>query len=97
MQYRLRTLVLMTIVLPPLLATVYWSFEWWRGHRLHPTLLVLLCIAWTIASIAGPILWYHELMYMICGPDPARQWRRRRRRVRVRIERYDCGSTYLMS
>jgi len=98
MRYRLRTLVLLTIVLPPLLATVYWSIQWWRGQPLHPTLLVLLVIAHVIASVAGPILWYHELMYMICGPSPARLLRRRqRRRVRVRLERYDGGSTYLMS
>ena len=97
MQYRLRTLVLLTIMLPPMLATMYWSLELWRGHRLTPHAAALLAIAYLITSIAGPILWYHELMHMICGPSPARLLRRKRRRVRVRIERYDCGSTYLMS
>jgi hypothetical protein len=97
MQYRLRTLALLTIVLPPLLATMYWSILWWRGHPPHPTLLVLVVLSHLVASLAGPILWYHELMYMISGPSPAQLARRKRRRVRVRIERYDCGSTYLMS
>jgi len=97
MQYRFRSLVLLTVLLPPLLAVMYWSWEWWHGHRPAPHVLILLVIAHVVASIAGPILWYRELMYMICGPSPARSWRRKRRRVRVRIERYDGGSTYLMS
>src|SRR5438128_1128686 len=77
MRYRLRSLVLLTVILPPLLAAIYWSFQWWRGHPPHPTLLVLLVVTHLAASIAGPVLWYHELMYMIGGPSPARLWRRR--------------------
>jgi len=94
-RYSLRTLLILTVIGPPLLALAWWSAQWSYGFRPHPTLLAVLLIGITACWIAGPLLWYWELVRMVCGPDPFRPKRRQKRRaVRVRFERYYSDSTY---
>lgn len=93
MRYRLRTLVLLTAVGPPLLAGLYWTATWLGGQPI--ALGMGLLVALFAASVFGLIAWYYELIYMISGPNPAQSWRKtKRRRFRVRIERYSYGSTW---
>jgi len=91
MQYRLRTLVLITAIGPPLLAGTYWAVRLLG----NPVALGLTtAVAMLAALVFGLIAWYHELVRMIAGPSAAKSWRRKqRRKVRVRIERYVAGST----
>jgi Zn-dependent protease with chaperone function len=92
MQFRLRTLVLLTAIGPPLLAAFYWVAQWLGGNPI--ALGVGLLIALFAVFVFGLIAWYHELQYMIGGPSASQSWRRKqRRRIRVRIERYAGGST----
>jgi hypothetical protein len=93
-RYRLRTLLILLAVMPPVLATAYWIIEWLLGNRLHPTLFAILVIAYAVSSIAGPILLYRELIYMMLGPEAYSPMPRKvRRRVRFRLERYAGEST----
>jgi hypothetical protein len=93
-RYKLRTLLILLTVLPPMVATTYWMIEWLLGNRLHPTLFAILVIAYAVSSIAGPILLYRELIYMVLGPEAFSPMPRKvRRRVRFRIERYAGEST----
>jgi hypothetical protein len=92
MRYRLRTLVLLTAIGPPLLAALYWFVQWLGGNPVAFGLGFL--IALFAGFVFGLIAWYYELQYMIDGPNAAKSWRRKqRRRIRVRIERYAGGST----
>ena len=92
MRYRLRTLVLLTTVGPPLLAALYWVVLWLGGNPIVVGIGLLISL-WA-AFVFGLIAWYHELQAMIGGPSAAKSWRRKqRRRIRVRIERYAAGST----
>ena len=92
MRYRLRTLVILTTIGPPLLAGAYWAAKWLGAH---PVVFIILAVVAYLASwVIGPIAWYYELVSMICGPDPARPRRRKKWRVvRVRLERYADGTT----
>lgn len=91
MRYRLRTLVALTAVGPPLLAGLYWAAIWLGGQPIVIGVAALLALL--AAFVIGLVAWYFELTDMISGPRPAHTWRRKRRRVRVRIERYAYGST----
>jgi hypothetical protein len=91
MRYRLRTLVALTAVGPPLLAGLYWGAKWVGGEPIVFGVGMLLLIL--AAFVVGLIGCYCELMYMVSGPRAAQTWKRKRRRVRVRIERYEYGST----
>jgi hypothetical protein len=92
MRYRLRTLLIVTTVGPPLLAGGYWA-ALWLGAR--PSLLAGVAVAACLVALPiGLVLWYYELLEMIGAPSPAQSFRRKRRRVvRLRIERYVAGST----
>jgi len=92
MHYRLRTLVLLTAVGPPLLAWAYWTAQWIGAH---PAVFIVFAMASSVAMwVIGPVAWYYELVNMVCGPNPFRPSRRKKRRpVRVRMERYLAGST----
>jgi len=92
MRYRLRTLVVLTAIGPPLLAGSYWAGKWLGSQPF--VFGVAVIVALFAAFVFGLIAWYRELLYMIGGPSPAKSWcRTQRRRVRVRIERYAGGST----
>lgn len=92
MRYRLRTLVILTAVGPPLIAGTYWTAIWLGGQPM--VLGVAVMVALAAAWVFGLVAWYRELLHMISGPNAAQSWRRRRRRrFRVRIERYAYGST----
>jgi hypothetical protein len=94
MQYRLRTLHLLLVIGPLLLALLYWTIQWRLGQRAHPTLVVFIVVGYLMASILGPILCYRELLEMLCGPDLRNVKRRKsRQKVRVRIERRVWEST----
>jgi hypothetical protein len=92
MRYRLRTLIVISTIGPPLLAGAYWAGEWLVAH---PVTFIIAAMAAGVASwVLAPIAWYYELMNMVCGPDPFRPRRIKKRRVvRVRLERYAGGST----
>jgi len=92
MRYRLRTLVILTAVGPPLLAGAYWSAIWLGTNPI--ALVVVVAFVYLATWIVGPTVWYREFLYMICGPEAFRPMpRKTRRRVRVRIERYAGEST----
>ena len=92
MRYRLRTLVLITAIGPPLLAATYWTARLVGGNPI--ALGLTSAVGLLAAFVFGVMAWYYELLSMIAGPTAARSWRRKqRRKVRVRIERYAAGST----
>jgi hypothetical protein len=71
---------------------VFWTAQWVHANPIIASIAAL--VAYVAASIFGPIVWYHEIMRMICGPDPFKvHTRKSRRRVRVRIQRFAEGST----
>jgi hypothetical protein len=95
-RYSLRTLLILSAIGPPLLSMAWWFGLWLYGYRLHPTLAAVLLIGIAASWIVGPMLWYFELVQMVCGPDPSKPIpRRKRSKVRVRFERYYSDSTYL--
>lgn len=93
MRYRLLSLVVLTAIGPPILAAAYQTAIWLGANPLALGVLVLLA---SLATwIAGPVVWYRELVLMICGPEAFRPMpRTKRRKVRFRLERYSGESTY---
>ena len=84
--------MILTAIGPPLLAGNFWAAQWLGAHPF--VLTVAAGIGAMAAWIIGPIAWWRELVYWVCGPDLFRPTGRRiRRKVRVRIERYAGGST----
>jgi hypothetical protein len=92
MQYRLWKLVLLTAIGPPVLAVSYWLISWFGA--VPQRLMIPLAMVGTAGWVIGPLVWYFELIDMVCGPGlHGRKRRKSRRVVRVRIERYAGGST----
>ena len=92
MRYRLRTLVILTALGPPVLAMAWWTAIW-LGE--NPFVFALVAVLAYLATwLIGPIAWYRELVKMICGPEAFGPMpRKTRRHVRFRIERYASEST----
>jgi len=92
MRYRLRTLVILNAVGPPLLAMAWWTAVWLGENPF--IFAVVAALAYLAIWAIGPIAWYRELVKMICGPEAfAPLPRKTRRHVRFRIERYLGEST----
>jgi len=93
MRYSLRTLLIVVMIGPPLLATAYWAGQWVYAHPLL-TLGVTFVLGYLSLWIIGPIVWFHGIVNTICGPSPAKPTPRKSRRViRVRIGRLVGEST----
>jgi hypothetical protein len=91
-RYKLRTLLILTAIGPPILAWAYWTAIWLGANPIVFSVLAL--IASLATWIIGPVAWYRELMHMVCGPEAFRPMpRKTRRHVRFRIERYADEST----
>jgi hypothetical protein len=90
---RLRTLLILTTVGPPILAAGFWTGQWLLAN--YVLTLALSAVALYLGVwILGPLAWYFEIIEMICGPTrPRLSHRTKRRHRRVRIERYCAGST----
>ena len=93
MRYRLRTLLIVAAIGPPMLAVLYWIGVWvW----LHPLLVigVTFVLGYLSLWIIGPLMWFTSIVDTICGPSPAKPSRPKKRRVyHVRLGRYADGST----
>ena len=92
MRYRLRTLVILTAIGPPLLAAGWRIALWLDANPL--AFAAIATLVYLATWIIGPVAWYRELVKMVCGPEAfAPLPRKTRRHVRFRIERYVGEST----
>jgi len=86
MQYRLRSLVLLSAIGPPVLALAYWGIKFAMGGGLR----IQIYLAFLALSVYCCIAGWSGLNQMLFGPTPMQSWqrfwrRKRRQRIRVRI------------